>query len=935
MEASAGETLINQGIKHSGELSGTTLASMDGEQSPKLQASHAQPDLCLDAPCATTRRILSSGLHPMSVSPSNKIAVNECMMTEQDLLLSGGISTPHSKAQTPFIDRHISDPIISVEKLPDNQILSRLPNSTTERNSSTYRQAFREYSSMETSRVPAGCDNQKLLDDLPMACESLVPRESYFERSNEKRKAVLSTKYPESFSSSCDFYGSNNTIPSTGVLSPEEPPKILESTLDVESYIPLRDISATKKNSSQEELVLESSTTPSFTELLLPKKRRAYISTQASSLQKLQRISSKFPPLVSNNYVNGTSSSQPPGTEKNTSITISATKKATNSFEEDRCFSTERLPTGFTRSNSPASSQIETAHVEIIPGQSRRDSNLEDANSENYRRTSEINSHNVLMQASENALDEGQSPSESPRIWLRNNGLSGCFFLINPLMPLKDDAKPYSVKHNGRLDVCFPRNVELDVYEIEVEARILLLSPDPCGWQRIWIPGLRCLEVPNKHASTGTFSFCVEHSGDYKLISDVQFFSEELFHKRNLASQITGVFNLWKLPRIFVRSKPPILVIEEFLITVVVSITVSMLEHNYIEMKYHARMTFNLRNVNVFAKRIRFSLVARQSPWDNSTYYLGSGTHALTLPTDPQLSSRTKGKSATINVIRDTQDMERPLDVYFTTTHVISDFIVLTIPSLRPLKGKVHSEVVFLMESSPILTINQTLKRSFSTWKALEFREAGIRVLQFHREKLPRFFPEGLQDDLMISVSQLKTVSFRSLQNSRMYWLNENPESVARNLQLKVYKALGNTITCDLSIDVQVGSNSKVLDIYPGDWDPQYSVLDGHLATEKNGEWRLTDDYYITLFRKPDMIPSQVIHVEFSFQQYPPTDGDTEIDSDGETQNERLTEVVDTLPKIVGKTILGGSIKCELDNCEPRRMSFGKLSFANQIQQVK
>ncbi|MCJ1260004.1 hypothetical protein MMC24_007844, partial [Lignoscripta atroalba] len=531
--------------------------------------------------------------------------------------------------------------------------------------------------------------------------------------------------------------------------------------------------------------------------------------------------------------------------------------------------------------------------------------------------SSDIDSCMVVAQEGRDSRNDLQSPPSSPRLWLRDRGSSSKYFLRNPITPLKDESRPIQVKQEGKICIYFPNNVKTGTYEIEVEASVYLSSPGSHEWQSLSIPGLPCLQNRRGDATTGSFSFVLKSPADEKDIPVLQFHSKELLdYEGGQSDKVIGRFRLSTPPRLLVRRKQHELTVQNFTTGVIVCITLSALEHGRIEFKYHVRMTFIVDDADIFADQIRFSLAVRHALLEDSMYRLEPGVHAVTLSQNLRLSSLQMDIDPTIDIVRSIQDLQEPLDIYFATTYNVSDSPTCPLLSLRPASGKVRSETILLIEPPLPLVVKHLPRGSFSAWEAFQYIRGKSRILRFDRGDIPPLFPEGLRDDVMVKVSELISVPFRALENTKRCSVNEDSVRVARDLQIEVYEVLGGNIECHISVDVQVGSSSKVLVINPGCWDPQYSLINGKLATQKAGEWRVTRDGFLTLLRTPSMTLSQVIPVEFHFQQNLLARNDEEDDPGQDVQEDRLEEVFDSLPKVVGKTVLGGLASCDLERCK-------------------
>ena len=88
------------------------------------------------------------------------------------------------------------------------------------------------------------------------------------------------------------------------------------------------------------------------------------------------------------------------------------------------------------------------------------------------------------------------SPDISDRPWLRRGIPSSKYFPEDTASPSGTGPmrQPFWINYEGKLIVCFPNNVDPDVYEIQVHAKVHLSEPDRDGWQDFIIPGLPSLD---------------------------------------------------------------------------------------------------------------------------------------------------------------------------------------------------------------------------------------------------------------------------------------------------------------------------------------------------------------------------------------------------------------------------------------------------------
>ena len=327
-----------------------------------------------------------------------------------------------------------------------------------------------------------------------------------------------------------------------------------------------------------------------------------------------------------------------------------------------------------------------------------------------------------------------------------------------------------------------------------------------------------------------------------------------------------------------------------------VKICTTFLNHHdgKIRINHHARMTVIVPKLYIAAERTKLSITVSNSIRGKHEMLLGPGQYSLFFQEDLSSADTSSSKEGEIIIVRDTCDLDLPLNLYITLTYRLRDpqFMVALLPTFRPLKGATLSEVVALIHPSPPLAMKPLSRGDFSTWK--EVTSSFAQATYFERVNMPRLYPKGFKDDIPIKIWTPSPVFFNcldSLQPCDLIW----------NFDMTVEEVIGGTVECDMSFSFQVGEADRLFSIDPHGWAPKYFVIDGRLATEQAGEWRENEKGLLTLFRRSGM-PRGTIQLETHWQQ--PSD----ITSSDHGKTLDLP-----LPRVTDLKVVGGGLTCRLD----------------------
>ncbi|MCJ1401517.1 hypothetical protein MMC11_004731 [Xylographa trunciseda] len=474
---------------------------------------------------------------------------------------------------------------------------------------------------------------------------------------------------------------------------------------------------------------------------------------------------------------------------------------------------------------------------------------------------------------------------------------------------------PSWVEEDGKQYIVCEGNTTAGTYEIDIKAKIRLSGPDTQHHQSFYIPDLIRAEVAQDRVPTGGFAFYFEPTVETADGLAMRFESKTLldYHIKE-SSHIIGRFRLDQTPSISVRTKKPVYCISDFSASVeAYAAFLPSVDSGVKRLQYNARLICEVDEEDVWANQVEFFLVVRHGPSEDGQYHVDNGTCAV-LHNTLLLSSGAKESEALISVLRNTEDMHNHLDISFSLPLDVSSPKEVFLPSIRPLFGKVLSESIILDLPRLPLKLEHIQNASQTTWKVFRCSEAGHEMMRFDRLPISSALPQIMEDGPQFRVSELVRVLYRSLTAADESHMEENAGPVARNLHIALFEILGGGLGCQIDVKVQVGKNSEILTIDPQGWSPYVSYVDGRMANEKHGEWRETDDAFLTLFNTRDIKVGKMMHITFFFR-LPSSTPILEEDYEAIERDCDDKGVEQFLPRIAGKTILQAVVRSELENC--------------------
>lgn len=505
----------------------------------------------------------------------------------------------------------------------------------------------------------------------------------------------------------------------------------------------------------------------------------------------------------------------------------------------------------------------------------------------------------------------------SPKIKLRRERASSADPAVDHVSP---GSNPIPINKDGKLDLYFANNVASGIYLIEIEASITLPIPNSSGWRCFRIPGLlpsqeidtpvlinfRVQSIPPLSPTQSEKSPSIENP-DCSWIAEAQFNSDDLFDVGlSTATQMSGKFWLRSLLILQLRLKIPVYVLDSWDSSISLQTFPRWSEGHGLQIEH--RVSLNMIGLahDIFAERVKYSFLIKNGFCNTAEYTMNPGECLIELG-NIDWQDTLMQQHGELTVIRHLEDLCKPLEISFTFGYPKKDQLTIRLPMLSPMKGNVVSERIVLVKPLSPLIFEYPGSDSISTWRRMDQSDEQSQADCFDRQHLPRLFPEGLKDDLVIRVNELAPVCYRALQREGNPLISEDPSNLVWNLKINIDKVFGGGLECLMKFDIQVGRNDQVLTVSPHDWTPDLFAIQGQLATQAGGEWRKDRNGNLTLFRLPEIGIGQTIEIELRWYKMIVRE---RLRSDDVEQS----AVQHSLPKIIGKSILGGSLRCNIDS---------------------
>lgn len=509
------------------------------------------------------------------------------------------------------------------------------------------------------------------------------------------------------------------------------------------------------------------------------------------------------------------------------------------------------------------------------------------------------------------------STDVSPKSQMRGEGASSA----DPAVQHVDiENHPIPMKKDGKLELYFANDIASGVYLIEIVASVCLSAPDFRGWRDFLIPGLLPswdIDIPilvNFRVQSNPLLSPTEpgrspftKNPDCSWIAEAQFNSNFLFNVGIFTpTQIAGKIRLGSIVILQLRLKIPVYDLDYWNSSTFLRTFSGWSEGRGLQMKHHASLSMISPALDICAERVKYSFLIKNGFHDAAEYTLNLG-ECLIQAGDIDWQDTLSEHHGEVTVIRHVEDLGKPLEIFFTLSYPKKDQLTIRLPTLSPKTGNVMSERVLLVKPSPPLVFEYPERDSFSTWRRGDYSDEQPQGERFDRQNLPRLFPEGLKDDLVIKVSELAPVHFRALQCQGNPLISEPLSNIIWNLKINIDKVFGGGLECLMKFDIQVGYSDQMLTIDPHDWTPDLFIIKRRLATQAVGEWRKDRHGNLVLFRLPDMAVGDTIEIALRWYKLIVRE---RLRSDDHEQS----AIQHSLPKIMSKSILGGSLRCNVDS---------------------
>ena len=327
--------------------------------------------------------------------------------------------------------------------------------------------------------------------------------------------------------------------------------------------------------------------------------------------------------------------------------------------------------------------------------------------------------------------------------------------------------------------------------------------------------------------------------------------------------------------------------------TVKLSTVVTVAGNGRLHVLHLALLAVIMPMEELYAEKVSLCFVVTNALRNDHRCSLGPGQSSLLFKEDVSQPGFFPREGVELIIVRDRHDFKQPLSLYFAFTYPSTcDFVVAPLPTFRPKEGRSLSEVVFIAEPLPPLSVTTFVRDPLSSWKLCHHPVSQVTC--YERINLPRLYPASFQDDIQIRVSELDPVRFQALGESTL-------SSVVWKLDITIHEPCEEQVECRMSFFLEVGAATALVSLDPHGWVPQYFIVGGRVATEKVGECWENKNEHITIF-KQDYVGPGPIMVETYWQgppKYDPHDG---------YNSENLP-----LPRVTDRKVLGGRLACRAD----------------------
>ena len=294
--------------------------------------------------------------------------------------------------------------------------------------------------------------------------------------------------------------------------------------------------------------------------------------------------------------------------------------------------------------------------------------------------------------------------------------------------------------------------------------------------------------------------------------------------------------------------------------------------------------------------KVGLSFLVTNALHENCIHSLGASQSSILFKQDVSQPGLFPHEGAELIVVRDRCDVEKPISLYFAFIYPSPcPSVTTSFPALRPKEGRSLSELVFIAEPLPSLSMKTFINDPLSSWKLCDHPLSQVTC--YERIDLPRLDPAGFKDDIQMRLVKLAPVRFRALGDS-------NLSSVVQKLEITINDRPGEQMECGMNFVLEIGAATAIVSLDPHGWEPRCFIVDGRVATEKGGECWINKEGHITISRNAHMAPGPIM-VE-TYWQGPPKQGKLDDHS----------TVYLPLPRFMDRKVLGGKLTCQDNECK-------------------
>ncbi len=511
------------------------------------------------------------------------------------------------------------------------------------------------------------------------------------------------------------------------------------------------------------------------------------------------------------------------------------------------------------------------------------------------------------------------SPDISPGLWVRRKEASFTFSPLQGFGHFKPKTDPIPIKDEKRLEILFANDIASGTYLIEIEAAVSLSTPDSNGWRDFSLPGL----LPLQHIDVAvpiSFRFqsallppssqsrtpqCIENPRCSN-IPQAQFNARRLFDVGiSTPTQISGKFRLTTSPIFQLRLKTPVYDLDHWNGSTSVRSFPRWSQEHGLRIEHHASLTMVAAAPDIFADRVRYSFLVKNGFTNAFDFTLNLGECLIEVG-NTDWHDASPEHQVKVTVVRFLEDVCKPLELTFSLCYPGKDQVTVRLPTLSPNRGNLMSERIVLAKPPTGLILEYPESDAFSTWTRTHFPDDQSQATCFDRIDIPRLFPEGLKDDLVIRIIELVPVCFRALQREGNPLVPEETSNLVWNLKMSIDNIFDGGLECHMSFDIQAGRSDPVLTVNPHGWTPDLFIIDGQVATVAAGEWRKDRNGNLALLKLPNMTVGQTIRIALRWYRMI-------VREKKRPEDLGQSKIEYTFPEVLDKSVLGGSLRCNVD----------------------